>query len=952
MLSFQLLGGSALRSDDGPLAGPAVQRRRLALLAVLALSPPRGVSRDKLVAYFWPEEDREHARHFLADSLFTLRKALGKDAVHASGDELGLNPAVVRTDAVEFQDAVARGDPAAAVALYGGPFLDGVFVSDAPEFERWAAAERDRLARLFARALEELATRQEADGDWGGAADWWRRLAAQDPYDARVALRLMRALDASGNRAGALRHARIFEGLLRDELDVDPGTDFLLCVEQLRRAGPVGGSSPAATPVARTTVAPHLATEPTRPPAVAPPEPPTASGGGAESPELPGPPHAALRPRSVWRYAFVGAPLVLLSLGAFLAAARSGPRDVLVVGSAIVVADFANRTPDSTLALVVTEALRTDLSQSRVVRLAHPEAVQAALRRMQRPPEAPLDERTAREVARREGLKAVLVGEVGAAGSGFVLSARLVTADSGTVLAAARETAADSSALLTAIDRLSAHLRARVGEPLAAIRAGPPLEQATTPSLEALTRYTQAVRLDRQGARERALVLLEEATALDTAFSSAYRKLGVLHSLIGDRDRSVAALERAYRHRARLTDRERYATEGTYHRLVTRDRAAALAAFETLAELYPDDWRTLDNLVVLYIAAGDLARADAAGRRELALDSSLTWVYEIAVWVQFARGMDRDADATLAAYQRRVPHAPAQWWLHARVASYRGDYDSVAAVVSGMTGYQAHLWRSALAERRGRFGEAARHLRTAEGATGSLHGAFDGFQLALMSAHLGLARGRPAAALAAADRVWPDARRAESFYGQPPYHALAVVYARAGRPDRAREALAEFEAAATPAERQAVAQHRRYALAFILLAEGRGTDAVREFRAWRDAPSCLGCVGHPELGRAYELTGQRDSAVAVYERFLHTPNATRVPSAGGFLDSPTDQQWEAPVLERLAALYDAGGDRVRAAAAYAAFVEQWSEADPPLQPRVARARDRLAVLRASRASPH
>ena len=78
MLTLQLFGGCTLASNGEAITGPAVQRRRLALLALLAVSPGQSLSRDKLVAYFWPEEERDRARHFLSDSLFRLRKALGR----------------------------------------------------------------------------------------------------------------------------------------------------------------------------------------------------------------------------------------------------------------------------------------------------------------------------------------------------------------------------------------------------------------------------------------------------------------------------------------------------------------------------------------------------------------------------------------------------------------------------------------------------------------------------------------------------------------------------------------------------------------------------------------------------------------------------------------------------------------------------------------------------------
>jgi DNA-binding SARP family transcriptional activator len=225
MISFQLLGGVSLSDDAGAVTGPATQRRRLALLSVLAASPSGVVSRDKLIGYFWAEEETDRARHFLADSLFTLRKSLGKDAIRSIGDDIQIDHTLVECDVARFHDALARGDRAAAVELYRGPFLDGFFITDAPEFDRWVDGERARLTDLYAGALEELAGEAELHGERERAVRWWGRLAAHDPYSSRVAMRFMEALAATGDRARAMQHARVHAALLREELQAEPAPE-------------------------------------------------------------------------------------------------------------------------------------------------------------------------------------------------------------------------------------------------------------------------------------------------------------------------------------------------------------------------------------------------------------------------------------------------------------------------------------------------------------------------------------------------------------------------------------------------------------------------------------------------------------------------------------------------------------------------------------------------------
>src|SRR5262245_45802884 len=112
MFLLRLLGGASIESNDGaPLTGGAAQRHRLALLALLACSPGWTLSREKLLAFLWPESDSERARNLLKVSVYVLRKALGEDTLLSSGDDLRLNPEQVGTDVAAFQSAIERGDP-------------------------------------------------------------------------------------------------------------------------------------------------------------------------------------------------------------------------------------------------------------------------------------------------------------------------------------------------------------------------------------------------------------------------------------------------------------------------------------------------------------------------------------------------------------------------------------------------------------------------------------------------------------------------------------------------------------------------------------------------------------------------------------------------------------------------------------------------------------------------
>ena len=251
---LQTLGSLTLFDRTGaPIPGQGSQRRRLAVLAVLAAAGDRGRSRDSLLALFWPDTPQERARHSLEQLLYAIRTSVSNEAFRGV-NPVGLNPEVIRGDVTEFERALAENRLEEAVAEYRGPFLDGFVLPDALEFEPWVDGERARLANAYSRALETLAVGAEGRSDFQAAAEWWERRAAHDPYDSRVAQCLMRALDASGNRARAIQHAATHERRLRQELGVQAAPAVSTLAARMR-AEPPNASSAVAPDVGVATPA-------------------------------------------------------------------------------------------------------------------------------------------------------------------------------------------------------------------------------------------------------------------------------------------------------------------------------------------------------------------------------------------------------------------------------------------------------------------------------------------------------------------------------------------------------------------------------------------------------------------------------------------------------------------------------------------------------------------------
>lgn len=238
MLRLRTFGGITLaRDEEAPMTGAATQRRRLAILALLAAAGDRGMSRDKLLAYLWPESDAERARHNLNQLLHSERRQFGAHQLFAGVKTLRLDPGLIWTDVGAFERALEAGDLSAAVELYRGPFLDGFFVSGAPEFERWSQAQRDRYAERCREAIVTLARAAVSFRDHATAVDWWRRGYDLDPLDTGIALGLVEALAECGDAPGALRLARRHEQSLREELDLAPSAEFRATIQRLLHGG-------------------------------------------------------------------------------------------------------------------------------------------------------------------------------------------------------------------------------------------------------------------------------------------------------------------------------------------------------------------------------------------------------------------------------------------------------------------------------------------------------------------------------------------------------------------------------------------------------------------------------------------------------------------------------------------------------------------------------------------
>jgi tRNA A-37 threonylcarbamoyl transferase component Bud32/tetratricopeptide (TPR) repeat protein len=634
----------------------------------------------------------------------------------------------------------------------------------------------------------------------------------------------------------------------------------------------------------------------------------------------------------------------LLGIGPVGSLVASGK---LTARERLIIADFANQTRDPLLGPAVTQAFRVDFSQSKLVSPVEADYVRRVLKRMQRPDTIPVGLAVAREIAQREGWKAVVAGELQQVGPNVLVSAQLVNAESGEVLASVRETARDSTGILEAVDRVSKRLREKIGESLRSIRANPPLADVTTGSLDALRNYSEALRDVYEGDNARAITLLEEAVVQDSTFGMAWRKLGTMLVQSGERSaQGVAALTRAFQLRDRLTFRERKLTEDSYYMDVTGAVDSATGALQSLLAEYPNDSWALNNIGVMYEVSGNKVAAEQSYLRAAALEpeSALIWGNIFSVRIGLAQY--DSAASTLKLMKERFPAGALMDEREVTLLAGRRDFAAAEARMRELVeryrsdprahGRQLHLLGGILGIR-GKLAEADRTMAQAsELFAGRGLGGIALAEQALRVSPIAMYRGDRRAAAARLDEALRAAPLERLSERDRPLMDLIVAAAAAGQQDRAKALLAEFERNPGNTPGRVVSILRIGARARVLgIANESLPQALPEYRRAGAAAACGYCNDAP-MANAFDRAGMPDSARFYYQRWA---------DAGEWLwDSGIFNFWPPVAYFRLAELYQQKSDTVRAMEFYGKFAELWKEADPELQPRVKEARRRMAEL--------
>ncbi len=700
MYSLRLFGGASIEGPDGPLTGRAAQRHRLALLALLATSP-RGLTRDKLIAYLWPEKGTPRARHALSDSIYRIHEALDREAVLAAGDELRLVRDRLPSDVDDFRRALEAGEWERAVDVYAGPFMDGFHLPRSSTFERWLDGERERLGRRYGDALESLAEHRSERGDLKGAVEAWRRRAAHDRFDSRVAVRLMQALEDAGNRAGALRHARAHARLLEQEFGAEPDPDVDELAERLRAAPDPGSGPDPSAASAPAADGPRAAadgeSEADRGPAAATgtaarPDGafrgPDGSGRDRRGAESPGRKASREAPsRGRWsRRALVGIAVLAAAVGLWLAweGGRSGGATPPVSASVAVLPfdDIGASEDDRHFTDGVTEEILANLARIGELRVI----ARASVMRYRDV------DRSVPDIAEELGVGYVVEGSVRRDGERVRVTARLVDAGMNSQVWAEsydrrlEDIFAVQSDIATRVaDALEAELGAEVAERI---------ERSPTDDLEAYNLYLRGRyywhRRTERDLRESAR-FFERAVERDSGYARAWAGLADAYAVMAFYD---------------------YLPPRTAYPRAKEAAERALAIDDGLAEAHA----SLGYVALYYDWDG--ARAEVAFRRAIELNPSYSvghqWYANLLVatgrFEEAAREMNRAREVNPLSL---IANGALGWVYH-----YAGRYDEAVrqcerALEMDPAWDLGHLWRGLALERLGRTGEAVSSLRRA-----------------------------------------------------------------------------------------------------------------------------------------------------------------------------------------------------------------------------------------------
>jgi eukaryotic-like serine/threonine-protein kinase len=607
-----------------------------------------------------------------------------------------------------------------------------------------------------------------------------------------------------------------------------------------------------------------------------------------------------------------GAALVLvaLAIGGWLFFSRKA--HALTDKDTIVLSDFDNKTGDTVFDGTLRQGLSVQLEQSPFLNIISDQQIQQTLGLMGQKPDAKLTPTIARELCQRTGSKAVINGSIAQIGVPYSLILKAVNCSNGESLTSTEAQASDKSRVLDALGKAASEIRNKFGESLSTVqKLDTPLEQATTPSLEALQAYSLGLKTKLvKGDYTTSISLFQRTIKLDPNFAMAYVQLGLSYAGLGETSLAAESIRKAFELRDRVSEREKLNIESRYYHAVNGDLEKARQAYELWAQTYPRDWVPRKQLGDIYWALGQYEKTLAEFREALRLNPGNISIATDLVGVYTS--LNRPEEALVAAKEaksKNPDYPPLRLNLYflaflqndaagmEQQASWAAGKPGVGDVLLGFeantAAYSGHLEKAreldrlavASAERVGERQTTANYEVEAALREAFFGNAVNAQQCAASA--LGLSNApevRYGAALALAlvgetDRAQALANDLGKLFPENTvvqFNYLPTLLAQiALRRNDASKAI-EILRAATPYEMGNVGYGDLYPV-FVrgetYLAAGKGLEGAAEFRKILDHRSFvlnepIGALAHLGLARAYVLQGDTAKAKAAYQDFL------------------------------------------------------------------------------------
>lgn len=664
--------------------------------------------------------------------------------------------------------------------------------------------------------------------------------------------------------------------------------------------------------------------------------PAPAADNGVDGPavnlELPPQPAAAANTRRPHRAAIAGV-IAVIAAGAFAGWFFLRKPHVLTDKDTVVLADLINTTGDPVFDGTLRQGLSVQLEQSPFLSLISEERIRQTLQLMGQPPDASLTSEIARELCQRTGSTAVLDGSIAKLGNVYVLGLKAVNCANGDVLAEEQATTDSKEHVLKTLADASSKLRWRLGESLGTVkRFSAPVEQVTTPSLEALQAYSlgRTTMIDKED-HPAAVPLFQRAIDLDPDFAMAYASLGMAYFELSEK-RSLEYFRMAYDLRDRVSEHERFYIEAHYHEYVTGDWEKAREVYELWAQTYPRDDVAHLNLGNIYLHLGDYdkARVHAAESLRLLPGDCISYGAVMGSLIS-ANRFDDARELVRGAQEKGVSCLHLTYGLY-ELAFLRGDTVEMTQLANsvGKNGYIISILQARSAAY---YGQSKRARELLQAAINSAEQSKQQERAALLEVQ--------AAELEAFFSNPQVARRLASSglvrsKGSDVQGVAALVLAMIGDTSRAQSLIDDLSARFPkntlvqfdflPAARAQLALDRKD--------PSRAIQALQAAALYELGDMDHGNTGYPIYlrGEAYLAAHQGAAAAAEFQKILDHP--------GLILNDPI------AALARLgmARAYAAQGDTAKSKAAYSDFLSLWKNADPDI-PVYQQAKAEFAALR-------